>query len=364
MKKIFAIVAVLTVLALVASIAPAQTPPGATTSAPLSDAAFCSGLFPTTGTTAGIPSGLIGTAVLIMLVMSAIMGMIYGLGYAFKISRLTQFSKIEFGEMAVTFILIGVFIGSISATSPSGLLHIGPSTVSSTFIGSCQVLSTNAISLFNNLMTYYLPATQVLSLFKNFKVELTPVEFGFTFNPFVGYTLESHAINELFGFSTLMIMIFLGLVIFLGVIYNLFPLFLYLGIVLRTVPFTRAAGGAFIGLFVGFYIFFPFMFYALASSIPTTAQFFSYNGFTSALSAISSATGVSSIISFFTSLLTTVLNPFGIVNYLIENTVVPFFYILMSLILSLMLSFEFAQLIGGFLGAPNLNSTNTLRKII
>ena len=352
------------VLILSVSIAPAQTPPGATTAPTLENAAFCSGLFPTTGTTAGIPSGMIGTAVLIMLVMSAIMGMLYGIGFAFNISKLTQFSKIEFGEMAVTFILIGIFIGSISATSPSGLLHIGPSTVSSTFIGSCQILSNNAISVLSNLLTYYLPASQVLSLFENFKVELLPLEFGFSFNPFVGYTLESHAINELFGFSTLMMMIFLGLVIFLGVIYNLFPLFLYLGIVLRTVPFTRAAGGAFIGLFVGFYIFFPFMFYALASSIPTTSQFFSYNGFVTVLNAISSATGISSIISVFTSMLTAVLNPFGIVNYLIENTVVPFFYILLSLILSLMLSFEFAELIGDFLGAPSLNSKNTLRKII
>ncbi|MEM3876034.1 MAG: hypothetical protein QXP35_03070, partial [Candidatus Micrarchaeaceae archaeon] len=183
--------------------------------------------------------------------------------------------------------------------------------------------------------------------------------------------------------SGMLIMLLFGMSIILGIIYAFFPIFLYIGIVLRAVPWTRAAGGAFLGLFAGLYIMFPIMLYfglmgpaafqCLAStSSASTASTSSAcpNSAASALSQVNSnfqASKVSSVnsgINIFTSIINTingVIAPFGfITTYILE----PVLYTLIIYIFSLIIAFNFMEQVGDLLGAPSLSSEHALKNVI
>jgi hypothetical protein len=58
------------------------------------------------------------------------------------------------------------------------------------------------------------------------------------------------------------------------------------------------------------------------------------------------------------------ISPLGIFEDFTQQIVVPLLYTLFTVIISIMVSFEFSELVGDFLGAESLTTGHTFRKII
>ncbi len=182
-----------------------------------------------------------------------------------------------------------------------------------------------------------------------------------------GFGLISSIIKYLINFSNSLVGISIGVAFFLNIIYSLFPLFFYFGIVLRCLPWTRAAGGAFLGLFFGFYVVFPLLLHAFivegaAALTPMPAvQVPSQNPFVSA-----GETAIAGMGNFVKNIFTALsdLNPYNIIGTYAALIIEPLIKFLFALIISILISFDFTELVGDFLGAPSLSSSNALKGVL
>ena len=196
------------------------------------------------------------------------------------------------------------------------------------------------------------------SIISHTKVDLAPNYFGYTFYPYVGLTVVNQIIKMMMEFIGVIIGLFFGLSVFLAIIYGLFPIFLYVGIVLRTIPWTRAAGGAFIGLFIGFYILLPLL---LGFATSVSFSTISVSAFDSSIFSISP----SSLLNPLGSLLTLVNFTSGnILISFIEGVVAPCIYVIIGVVISIILSLDFAETMGDYLGAPSLSSSKALKGLV
>lgn len=212
-------------------------------------------------------------SLLIMLVMFFVSGVLYGLGYAFRIDKLLRFARNEIAEVLLTGLIVLLFVGTFTimgtAVGAHNLFALGGGTLNdNVFLSDCTLLSQDSFSLIGPIVGVGFQGV-LLSFWGSLKVGLAPNFFGVTFSPLGGYTILVPIINLLIYTGSGFMAVLLGSTIFLSLIYSLFPLFLYLGIILRTVPWTRPAGGAFLGLFIAFYAAFPLlMYYMLVAYAP------------------------------------------------------------------------------------------------
>ncbi|MEM0149492.1 MAG: hypothetical protein QXW10_01190 [Candidatus Micrarchaeaceae archaeon] len=340
---------------------PAPTPAPTSAQIDASNIAFCQSAI--SQSTAVLHSsaygGMLGISILILAVMVLVIGIAYMIGYSFKIEKIIQFSKAEMGEIIITLLIILIFFGAIYSTSPTGFIKIGPSSIYGTYQTDCLLLAGSSVNVFRSLATYFIPETYFLTILRDFTINLMPLHFGVSFNPLKGFGLLYHILNMLTEIAGGLAALFIALIVFLSIIYSVFPVFLFLGIILRTIPWTRAAGGAFLGLFIGFYLMFPMLLYFMmqASPVSTVSNTLNTNSFFSSFSSFISASGtfLSSIADMAT---------FNIISLFITDIVEPLIFTLFVLIISLIVSYDFMELMGDALGAPSLSSSNTLKKIL
>ncbi|MDE1833058.1 MAG: hypothetical protein KGH58_01425, partial [Candidatus Micrarchaeota archaeon] len=200
------------------------------------------------------------------------------------------------------------------------------------------------------------------------------------FQPYLGLQTVSSLVNVLNSFLGAFALVLVGAGVLIGLLYTIFPLFLYVGIVLRTIPWTRAAGGSFLGVFLGFYIVFPLLLYSMLGAynavFPGQAQQLSDVGAsTTSLTSVVSGSATStfnplSILNLFGSLLGKATGGFayilsqGTLQFIITQDIQPFAYVGFALVISFIISFDFLEAAGDMLGAPSLTSENMLKKII
>ena len=307
-------------------------------------------------------------ATLIMLVMFTVSGFVYAIGYAFKIDKLTRFSKAELGEIIITAVIALTFLGTFSLTnqltSPSSLFHAaGTAFNTGVFYSDCSQLAATSDSLVPPLIAIGFEY-DTMSLIGHTTLAITPQKFGDEFSPFASFAMVTAVLNVLMSVTGALMGVSFGLTFFLSLIYSVFPLFFYLGIVLRTLPWTRAAGGSFLGLFLGFFIMFPLLLhYALAantaalsgaSAITVTNSFSTY---------LNSGVNVFSLLSQILSTSSSLLSYLFIQNF-VSTVLAPTIYVILALMLSLIVSFDFTESVGDFLGAPSLSSGSALKGII
>lgn len=317
------------------------------------------------------PNALLKMTVLIILVMIVVVGFLYALAYGLGIQKLLIFTRAEIGEIILTGVVAFIFLtamsmlGSTSTASSGGITNI--------YGSDCISLTTSSLGLLSPLVQMSL-SQLIIKIFSSLTVRIYPNWEGIAFSPFAGFSIISTPLNYGITISGMLIMLLFGMSIILGIIYSFFPIFLYIGIILRAIPWTRAAGGAFLGLFAGLYIMFPIMLYfglmgpaafqclASTSTCPNSAV--------SALSQVNSqfqaskVTSVTNGISIFSSIINAingVISPFGfITTYILE----PVLYTLIIYIFSLIIAFNFMEQVGDLLGAPSLSSEHALKNII
>ncbi len=238
---------------------------------------YCTALFPTSGSSLILSqgaalSGVISISVIIILVMALIAAAVYMVGRSFGLDKALNFGKSELVEVFITAIIIAIFIGVLAvgsylSASASGSAALSSFLPTSIFTNVCTNLYGAGISATGNL--FVIGVDQVfLSLLSSVQVSVISKGYGFSFSPLIGYALLSKVLNEMTLFSSGMIALTFGMDSFLSLVYGLFPLFLYVGIALRTIPWTRPAGGSFLALFVGFFIFFPLMLNGMLAANP------------------------------------------------------------------------------------------------
>ena len=340
-----------------------------------------SGIIPQNSILSGQGTGeqqVLSTSLLIILTMALVAGLIYMLSYVLNLELLRNMVKAEFGEIVLTAIVVFIFVGGFmlasAATSSQSFFAIGGSSFGrQTYVDDCTYLTSSSVGLIGPLVGLQ-AANYVIDTAESLKVSLTPVAFGVVFLPFQGYNLFDQVLKILSEVGWGFIVMVLGTLAMLGFVYGLFPIFLYAGIILRTLPWTRAAGGAFLGLFVGFYIVFPLVLHVmLASYIPSISSSATYNNPATANTIMAAETaasvgGAASGITAVGNVLSALVlftgaggsgQSLGLINGYLYFVIEPAAFTIFAIVLALIISFDFAELVGDLLGAPNLRGNIT-----
>ncbi|MDE1845683.1 MAG: hypothetical protein KGH53_00140 [Candidatus Micrarchaeota archaeon] len=341
----------------------------------------------------------------IVLAVLMVLAIMYAIATAFGIQRVITFVRTEYLESVLNIVIIvllfggiGVLAGGIgfisnlgaSVVSSSGVQQVGSYTLSlasSSSIGTItQVYNSICNTYFNDAVLHFagLGALSnenlIYSIASGLEIQAMPNGMGIKFSPFFGITPFVQVLSFMTPLITGAIIVELGIIFLLGLIYYLFPIFLYLGILLRCLPWTRAAGGTLLALFIGFYVFFPALLYPFASidyrclagqsssctlqpqqtinlpPVPSTAQCPSLAQ--SIACAFSVALNVPALRTFFFEGQFIALLDFWIFS--IINASFQIFGVVISFVVSYSLLEGFADL----LGAPSLTAKNLLRNVI
>jgi hypothetical protein len=309
-------------------------------------------------------------ALMIVLAVMTFLGIIYGIGLGFGIDSLKSFVRIEIIESIFNVVLIAV-VGSGLAFSNGAMAFlidisgVGFGASTTTLTNSQSVYSAICNSYINDgaerVMPYVISSTASLTLLNTFKsivIFADPVYFGFEGMPFAGLEPVSNLLDMQMDFFMLMIGFFIAVPVILWLIFNLFPWFLYAGILLRSFPWTRTAGGSLMALFIAFYIIFPavmlpFTTYTVNGNVDQSpwsgqnvGQILSYS--------FASITGILTV--FFGGVFGQVQS-FGIVA---SNLAVQ----MLGLLVSLLVSLDMVEVLGRLLGAPSLHTRKLFSKVI
>ncbi len=339
--------------------------------------ALCNELFPGNS---NILSGtsmqsILAISLLIMVVMTLITGIIYAIGYSFRIDKAVRFAKSELGEIGITVLLVLIFIGSfyiVSASTPNSLFVLGNGAIgNSMYISDCSLLYNTSFSFVYPIIK--LLGTEIfVKAVASAKFTLAPVYFGIVMSPFEGTSVINNVLSMMIDMAGIFIGINIAALFIMVIAYNLFPLFFFAGIALRTIPFTRAAGGAFISLFIAFYLIFPAIINVstmLYTSIPSTIDGYNYpaNSFSSYIgqfvnafteSPVSLLTGFGVVINIFEAFAQ------GIITLFIITVVEPAMFYVLSVVIAFIISFNFMEVLGDMLGSPSLRSDKTFKRLL
>ncbi|MEM3252977.1 MAG: hypothetical protein QXS71_00980 [Candidatus Micrarchaeaceae archaeon] len=335
---------------------------------------LCTALYPP-GSAAASFAGLFAIALIIILAVFVILGIVYAIGYAFKIDKLTSYVKTEIIESTANLALIAIFAGGIGVAfsasvffsnigltgvqSASGLtlLQGTPTTVSS---GS-QMYSQLCDNYYSRiypivvLVAGLYASSMVTSMASSINVELIPNGFGISFHPFMGIDPLTLLLYSMQSIAIYIIIIYLAIIMLTWLIFYLFPIFLYAGILFRSFPWTRAAGGTMLAIFISFYIILPAILYPFSEVTfqpSSTFEIHTIQGLPTSLSAVE---------SFFISPLSPNAAIQAFVPYLADGGLQLF-----SVIIALLISFDLIESFAELLGAPSLRgqSHKMLRRVI
>lgn len=222
-------------------------------------------------------TGMANITLMIVLLDFSIMSVLYAISmlvptsgqlYPFQTSNLQSFVKTELLEGVFNvIILVAVGFGALSVSGAiiffvnvaqlgsSAPIMVPPGTGIYPLL--CSYINTNIMNTgftnwFSLIVNLYVANTM-----ETFTVIFMPNSYGFAYQPFVGMTALVQLLWD--DQSAFLGVMFFGafLTILLFIIDFLFPIFLYVGLALRSFPWTRAAGGSMIAMFFAFYIVFP-----------------------------------------------------------------------------------------------------------
>lgn len=340
----------------------------------------------------GFP-GLLGIALILILLVFSILGLIYMIGFAFHIDKFITFVKSEYMEGFANLVIIAVVAVGISASfgAINFITHIGSlsggntaTNSNSIYVSLCNTFQKNIfVNGFVNFAGIY-ENLVVMESIATLNVADNPAG-GVAINlPFaVVYSGGGWAMTPFYGLNALRqnlwleqgmasgVMVFgVGLIMLLFVIYFLFPLFLYAGIVLRSFPWTRAVGGSLVSMFIAFYIMFPAVVYSFAAVTPANTNVIcnGYTGTALALQELCSPQAflqVSSLDAFMSQFLH--FDPGAAYFDNVKTFADSMAYVglqFVGVIIALIISYDLLEYLGDVLGAPSLQGQRLLSKVL
>ncbi len=339
---------------------------------------FCSDLYTGSSLDKSLASattynGLIGISLLLVLLVLMCLGIAYAFGYGFGIDSLKRFCRTEVLESAFNLIIIGVIASGLAFANGAVSFIASISSVGLSAFSSNSIIPSNTFALYSNLCNNYIntgvssvlpnvisaSAVQgVLSGLQSINLEFEPNYFGFSFSPYAGLTPVVNMMGTQVSFFMLMIGIFVAIPLLLYLVYFLFPVFLYVGVLLRSFPWTRAAGGSMLALFIAFYIVFPSLLYPFSTYTSSQFQPLTTNSISSAgLSSTQALLTLVPLPAVFGNPLYAEIGSFaGQATFLAIQ--------LLGLVISLLISMDLMEVLGDMLGSPSLQSKKLLSKVI
>ncbi len=352
---------------------------------PSLSSSFCSGsgatggLIPATSIISSATSGqqsVLSISLLIMLIMLLIFAVLYMVGVILQMDLFQKIIKQELGEVIVTFLVIFILVGIVASatyySTQTSFFVAGSNFGRNLFVSDCTYLSSYSTNFFAPLFLMTLMSATVRSV-SGVTIQIEPVYFGFKTSPLLGYSILGSTLGILTDIAGAFILLILSAATILGIIYGLFPIFLYAGIVLRTIPWTRAAGGAFLGLFVGFYIVFPIVLHImLAGYTPPITISGSINAvdYTQFTNSLSKNPVLSTVVTQFLNFLSTeeqllvTLAQYGLVNGFIAAVIEPGFFTILAIIIAFLISYDVAEIMADMLGAPSMTTSAIFSKVL
>jgi|GEM_PF-3422120 hypothetical protein len=338
--------------------------------------------------------GVLSLALLIVVMVLAVLAIVYGVGYGFGIRKMVEFAKTEYLESIFNIVLIvliaggfagvgnvaGFFAGMASASSLSSS-YLPPSNIMQLYSGICNNTIKGQVAPAVGNIAKTLLNLPVYTFLQSFTIALTPPAIfsdfspGVIFKPLYGTNIDYQLI--VFLLMPLFLTVFIGItVIFMFfLIYFLFPIFLYAGILLRSFPWTRAAGGALLALFIAFYIVLPVLYYPLlavaakqvssAPNVQCSSQ--SLGGDCQTPDAIASSGWMNSFFGALGTLGSVFPSPTTLFIELTDGYVSFLAFAVLEFIgfgIALIISFDLLEALGDFLGAPSLQSGRLLERLI
>ncbi len=347
-------------------------------------------------------SGILPLSLLIVTAVLCIMALVYGIGVAFGIQKLVTFARTEYMESIFNVCLIVVVVAGMSSlngiadffssasalslsSSPAPAPAPGTSNLQTLYTNLCSNIATNQLLPSFGILSGMTLLNEGYTALYSLNLDITPPSIlpSFSFNPYYGVNPILYLIKIASDMVEGMIGLNLAIILLLFFIYFLFPLFLYLGIILRSFPWTRAAGGTFLALFISFYLVFPAIMYPFtvlpspaANSLCTTVNATSGAAVSAANSVCPSATtnplsigniGLNLLNQGSGILLTVLGQPSAGLNaiiYTYAGVAAYFVFMLAGLFISFMVCYDLLEILGRTLGAPSLNGKRLFQKIL
>lgn len=353
-------------------------------------------LVPSNSASNGAYIGMLDIAIVLVLMMFAILGVVYAIGSAFGINKLIDFVKRESVEsLANIIIIVVIFVGGFAVFNNAiiffaNLAAAGVGSAPATITSSGAPLSTSQVftqtcwnyenSIINGNLINYFNVVELLFLVHiilNLQVNLNPNGFGFIIQPYAGVqTLQTTVWSEeaisfgIIGIGALLILL-------LFVVYWLFPIFFYAGIVLRSFPWTRAAGGSMLALFISFYIIFPALLYTFSAFSTGNAAICGSGSQAATLKLCTAGSDIGKLLLQEHVTLSTVsdaagsvfgASSFGTAMYDnvtdFTNEVSSSILQMAGVLLSLIIAYDLLEFLGDVLGSPSLQSNRILSKVL
>ena len=332
--------------------------------------------------------GIYGISVTLIAIMLSVAGMVLGIGYAIDDRRLKEFGRSEIYQSLINGVIVGTLIVAFS-TGGFFTILINSITGSASVSASCdQAMSGNYAICFaynylvglqpvtiNNVayptlidtsMSLLAPVSVLyagLSLLGSIKLTIGVISIGFAsmLNPLL--TALDYVIEALTA-AVVSIEVQGILLNFIAIV--AIPVLLPIGIVLRTVYFTRRLGGAIMAIAIGLFAVFPLTYVmnaVLSSTYLSSLSSGSVSNFILSETAannniVNGALGVSSntknaagIVAGFTSSINSLVQGFdGFINQLLGFVALiiidTFFLPVFSLILTMISIRELARILG------------------
>jgi hypothetical protein len=209
-----------------------------------------------------ISKDIISTSLLIISVEVSVLAVVYALGKVFSHEKLITYSRGELTQALANIILIAVIFAFFSIINTYDTIKSLQSQLSdircSGYKYALPMFVWNAIaSLFAefelNQVKVDIPIPVAPAVWIKIILGVNKIQFVEGVSPFLD------VIDRLFGFFSGGYLFFFATQIFLNFIIEMFPTLLYLGLLLRVIPWTRSAGGYLIAFFITFYFFYPIL---------------------------------------------------------------------------------------------------------
>ncbi len=348
---------------------------------------FANGISSYSGPIGAVTSflGIVNICIILMLVDFSILSVAYAIGSGFQIDTLTNFAKQEILEgvlnvailVAIGLTAISVYpamnfmvniaqLGQPNAGALTGLTGQPIASSVDVYYALCSNIDTNIItSGFTNwlqlIVTLY-----IANFLQSINILVIPNSYGYAYQPFAGVALLVQLLwdDQTAFFGTMFFGMFM--IVLLFVIYYLFPIFLYVGLALRSLPWTRAAGGSLIAMFIAFYIVFPAL--ILPFVVLSTSNTSTVCGGTNAGSPLCHQQNFLS--ASISGIIDAMGNSFDLGQFYYTDVVgfvEGFWYIginLFGLVVALLISYELVEKIGGLLGSSSISAQRALSRVL
>lgn len=196
----------------------------------------------------------IATAVIALTFSTALIAILYAIGFGFNVEELKIISTEEFYQLIVTAVMIGVLFGSQNFLDTLGTSFGLTQGIQGTALQKVSDSLNQHQAIFNNLKSFSIElgdqsSRSLYCTWQGIGYNAAACSSFRALAPPVSLSMQalSVAVAELQSLYTL---------ISFAQVYS-FTLLLPVGILLRTIKLTRGAGGLFIGLAVSLYLFLP-----------------------------------------------------------------------------------------------------------